>query len=300
MHASRRWGEVQLLGLAHSRDGWEVCAEGSHDPLFFEQDVRDANDKAINHLSKEGGGEVLELARDGKVIERTAVPGSLSRADILKTGHAICEAKSIPLVRPETAVEFDVPQEDLEFAVALWHVCLASEDTPWQETNLGVAVQHGPYVLLNRDSGRFTLEQCETTAAAMRRFHEVGCDELASTQSGFLVINEIKVTAEGSSCSTGRFRPARSRREIRPYQSGCGGSGPLLPGATIDVETRLRRRARSLLVLRLADRCGVLRRNDWDKVRSALIHSPTSQYAKASDFRPGHRHRITLAGRPFQ
>jgi hypothetical protein len=187
-------GQVLEITPNDLRGGWEVVAAGSHNPLYFEREIWDASDRAIDHLSENGGGEVLEWSRDGRIIGRQSVSKVLSREGILQRGQEICAAESMPLIQSSSAVDFDVPCDELEFAAALWHVCNESRGTAWKETDLGFAFQYGPYVLLNRDSGRYALEQCDGTAAAMRRFDEVGCDELAITETGLLVVEELKVT----------------------------------------------------------------------------------------------------------
>ena len=170
-----------------------VGSAGGREPLYVETDRQTANGRAIDHLSENGGGEVLELSGEGRIIGRQTVPGALHREEILRRGREICEAESTPLVDADSAVQFDVPDEELEFTAALWRVCTESKGTAWKETDLGFAFQYGPYVLLNRYSGRYVLEKFDSTAAAMRRFNEAGRDELATTQTGLLVVEELEV-----------------------------------------------------------------------------------------------------------
>lgn len=154
------------------RGGWAAFWAGSDEALFFEDEEADAEDKAINHLAARDGGHVVVHRSDALVVI-TTVARLPSRAQILEQGRKICATRSMPLVVSGTAADFDVPEGDLEFVVALWHVCVAHPLVMSCETDLGIAYQYGPYVLLNRDSERFTLEECESTAAAMRRLSEV-------------------------------------------------------------------------------------------------------------------------------
>jgi len=176
------------------RGGWEVIAAGSREPLYFEQEIWEASARAIDHLSENGGGEVVEWSPEGRMIGRQSFAGVLSREEILARGREICEAEAAPLVGPGSAIEFDVPGEELEFAAALWRVCGEPGMGAWKETDLGFAFQYGPYVLLNRDSGRLALEEYEGTAAAMRRYRGISRDDFASTQTGLLVVKKTKVT----------------------------------------------------------------------------------------------------------
>ena len=174
-------------------DCWEVLRPDSHDPLWKGLSRWEASEKAINHLSATCGGEVVEWSPAGCVIERQPVPKALSRAGIIKVARAGCERDSVSLIGPETAVEFDVPAEDLEFAAALQRFCSEPGDARWKETDLGFAFQHGRYVLWNRDSGRFALEEMKTTAAAMRRFERIRRDDLAQIRTGLMVLARLAV-----------------------------------------------------------------------------------------------------------
>lgn len=155
--------------------GWKVCWAGSDGVLFLVTEEGDAEDKAIDYLAARDGGHVVVHRSDALQIV-TTVARLPSRAEILREGSEICGVPATPLVTEEIAANFDVPEEDLEFAVSLWHVCVAHPTFLSCETDFGVAYQYGPYVLLNRDCARFALEECKTTAAAMRRLSGVVSD----------------------------------------------------------------------------------------------------------------------------
>jgi hypothetical protein len=159
----------------NSRGGWEVCWAGSDGVLFLVKEEEDAEDRAINYLAMRDGGHVVVHRSDALQVV-TTVARLPSRAEVLRKGREICRTLAIPLMTAEIAANFDVPDEDLEFAVSLWHVCVAHPTFLSCETDFGVAYQHGPYVLVNRDCARFTLEECKSTAAAMRRLSEVASD----------------------------------------------------------------------------------------------------------------------------
>jgi hypothetical protein len=175
MGAARRDLFPKLEVKPNGRGGWKACWAGSDDALFCEQKEGEAEDRAINYLAMRDGGHVVVNRSDALRVV-TTVAKLPSRAQIVQEGREICVTLAIPLVTVEIAANFDVADEDLEFAIALWHVCVAHPRFLSCETDFGIAYQYGPYVLLNQDSARFTFEECETTAAAMRRLSEVASD----------------------------------------------------------------------------------------------------------------------------
>jgi hypothetical protein len=173
--ARRRALFSKLEVRPNGRGGWEVCWAGCDGVLFLAKEEGDAEDKAIDYIASKDGGHVVVHRSDALQIV-TTVARLPSRAEILREGSEICGASATPLVTEAIAANFDVPDEDLKFAVSLWHICVAHPTFLSCETNFGVAYQYGPYVLLNRDCARFTFEECQSTAAAMRRLSEVASD----------------------------------------------------------------------------------------------------------------------------
>lgn len=151
-------------------DRWEVFPAGSSDALFSAQEREDATDRAINCVAAGGGGFVVVHLHGLKFA--TPVFALHPRAELLRIGRETAEHQSMPFMTPRLVEDFDVPEGDLEVAVALWHICLEAL-VLWGETKFGYAYQYGTYVLLNRNSERYAFEQCETTAAAIHRLEEV-------------------------------------------------------------------------------------------------------------------------------
>jgi hypothetical protein len=160
--------EVRPTGL---RGDWEVIRGGSEKAFLFRGDRESAIDGAVELLCWGAGGEIQVMNHFGKVAERAWVPTQAvtSRSEILQRGRATCECGS--LVTPASAQPYDVPGNDLEFTVALWHVWSAQLDRLSARIDTGLARQYGPYLIVSK-YGRFALEEYESTAAAMRRLVE--------------------------------------------------------------------------------------------------------------------------------
>lgn len=166
-----RWPPLKLeVKEGDGDDQWEVFPGGSSDALFSAQEKEDATDRAINCVAAGGGGFVVVHLHGLKFA--TPVFALHPRAELLRIGRETAERQSMPFMTPQLVGDFDVPDGDLELAVALWHICLEAL-VLWGETKFGHAYQYGTYVLVNRDSERYTLEQCESTAAAIHRLEEV-------------------------------------------------------------------------------------------------------------------------------
>lgn len=99
--------------------------------------------------------------------------GPTTREAILRKARAICESRSISLDAAAIGICFDVAEEELEFAAALWHVWAEQPEPIMAQSATGFVGQFGPYLLLEREDGRIALEKQESDEDASRRLGEL-------------------------------------------------------------------------------------------------------------------------------
>jgi len=122
----------------------------------------------------------------------------LSRSEILRVGREIL-AGGVPSWYPLTARDFDVPPADLEFVGALWCVCFDARGAKCIRTDMGMAFQYGPYILMNRGPGRgIGFETHRNTAAAVRRLAELGSSG-APELLAYMVVADASLTGPSGS-----------------------------------------------------------------------------------------------------